>query len=154
MWASITSLHSRNDPEMVKPLLLAVAASLLRQILARTPRFQYPRLRALPVLRQIPQDLTVYLLQLLLLLFLGANNDKFSCANFAPFCWRPAFPCKEDKGTKQPPYCSVHLNMMSSSFFTMIGSYLLQNVRRENHGAKVEIFTHYSRRVRAQVRHI
>ena len=58
-------LHSRNNPEMVKPLLLAVAASLFRQILAWAPRFQYATLQALPVLRQIPQDLTVYLLLLL-----------------------------------------------------------------------------------------
>ena len=38
--------------------------------------------------------------------------------------------------------------MMPSSFFTVIGSYLLQHVRRENHAAKVEIniFTYYSRR--------
>lgn len=68
----------------------------------------------------------VYPLQPILLPYLWANYNKFSCANLAPFCWGPAFPCKEDKGTKQPPYCCVCLNMMLSSFFTVIVSYLLQ----------------------------
>lgn len=72
MWAMINSLHSKNAPKL-KSLLLAAATSLLRQILTQPLCFQDPALQALPVLHQIPQDLTLYLLQFTLLFFLWAN---------------------------------------------------------------------------------